>query len=83
MYTPEDFSFLQVAIYLGFLSKGVALGTAGYMAPEQARGEEVDGRSDLFSLGAILYEILTGEKAFPGNGVAVEEGAPSLRTVAE
>jgi serine/threonine protein kinase len=45
---------------------GVIAGTAGYMAPEQATGEEVDARADLFALGATLYEMLTGERAFRG-----------------
>ena len=46
---------------------GAILGTAAYMAPEQARGEPADARSDLFSLGALLYETLTGRRAFSGD----------------
>ena len=42
------------------------LGTAGYLSPEQARGQPVDGRSDIFSLGCVLYEALTGHRAFGG-----------------
>ncbi len=43
---------------------GVVLGTVGYMSPEQVRGQEADARSDLFAVGAILYEMLTGRRAF-------------------
>jgi eukaryotic-like serine/threonine-protein kinase len=46
---------------------GVVMGTAGYMSPEQVRGQTVDHRSDLFSFGAILFEMVSGRSAFPGD----------------
>ena len=50
---------------------GTLLGTAGYMAPEQVRGEAVDERADLFALGCVLYELVSGKRAFQGETTAV------------
>jgi serine/threonine protein kinase len=66
---------------------GSLLGTPSYMSPEQARGASVDGRSDIFSVGCILYEMLTGKKAFVGDSITalifkiITEEPPSLKTI--
>jgi Tol biopolymer transport system component len=58
--------------------KGTILGTVGYMSPEQVRGEDVDARSDIFSFGAVLYEMLSGRRAFKADS-AIETMSAILK----
>jgi serine/threonine protein kinase len=63
-------AMLPSEVTLAGTSVGQILGTVGYMAPEQVRGEAADPRSDLFAVGTILYEMVSGERAFCGNSPA-------------
>jgi TolB-like protein/Tfp pilus assembly protein PilF/tRNA A-37 threonylcarbamoyl transferase component Bud32 len=64
----SDFGIARaVEIKLGLTGEGTSVGTPHYMSPEQWRGEVVDGRSDLYSLGVVLFQLLTGELPFRGS----------------
>ena len=62
-----DFGLAKLAGQTKLTKEGSTLGTAAYMSPEQAKGGEMDGRSDIFSLGAVLYELIVGATPFKGD----------------
>lgn len=79
---------VEATMTMALTGKGEILGTLHYMSPEQLQGEEADARSDIFSLGLVIYEILTGSRAFDGASPAsviaaiLEREAPSIAGIA-
>ena len=73
-------------ITLGTTQAGLILGTAGYMSPEQAKGRPADRRSDVWSFGCILFELLAGSRAFEGEDItdtiaAIVRGEPNWKAL--
>ena len=75
MLTPDDtvkvtdFGTAKILQFGTVQQTAQVMGTPSYMSPEQVKGKAVDGRSDIFSLGVLLYEMVTGEKPFPGQNI--------------
>ena len=85
---PEAVSGADAPTVHGVTEPGLIMGTAGYMSPEQVRGQAADPRSDIFAFGAILYEMISGKRAFHGETSAdtmsaiLKEEVPELSETA-
>src|SRR4030067_959687 len=85
-----DFGIAKFANDVTITATGSMIGSPAYMSPEHVRGIDLDSRSDLFSLGIVLYEILSGQKPFPGENyqevittILAEEPKPILQIAPE
>ncbi len=67
LVTPEPDDATVTGLNSACTAEGMFIGTAGYMSPEQVRGQKADARSDIFAFGAVLYEMLSGRRAFAGS----------------